>query len=140
MEWKLTKVSGKHLVTQKYKYALRKTLHPNRIWHFTYYYMLLFLSNKTSIENYLSVDQRTFATVYLPFYLLIFCVSWSWSNVSMLSSSKTLMRLDVLFFEGLKPQNFFIVLLFSMKLSYLLTAKINPDVIILSNFYKPCKS
>ena len=42
-------------------------------------------------------------------------------------TSKTLMRLNI-FFEGLQPQNFLIMVLFSMKPLYLPTAKITPGV------------
>ena len=48
--------------------------------HLAHYYMLLFLSNKRS------VDRIIFATIYLPFYLSIFCVSWSSSSTSTLFS------------------------------------------------------
>ena len=45
--------------------------------HFTYYCMLLFLSNKPSLKISLFVLPIIFSTVYLPFYFLIFCVFWS---------------------------------------------------------------
>ena len=49
--------------------------------------------------------------------------------------SKILVSLNVAFLEGLQPQNVLIMFLFSMKHSYLLTAKTTQDVIILSGFY-----
>ena len=54
--------------------------------HLTYYCMLLFLSNKPSFKTVSSVDRTIFVTIYLPFYLSIFCVSWSSSSTSMLFS------------------------------------------------------
>ena len=45
--------------------------------HLTYYCMLLLLSSKPSFKIESSVDRIIFATIYLPFYLSIFCVSWS---------------------------------------------------------------
>ena len=54
--------------------------------HLTYYCMLLFLSNKPSFKTVSSVDRTIFVTIYLPFYLSIFCVSWSSSSTSTLFS------------------------------------------------------
>ena len=46
-----------------------------------------------------------------------------------IKTSKVLVRLNAFFFEGLQPQNVpLIVFLFSKKYSYLLVAKITPDV------------
>ena len=48
-----------------------------------------------------------FVTIYLPFYLSIFCVFWSSSSTPSLfmRTNKILMRLNVVFYEGLQPQN-----------------------------------
>ena len=45
MKQKLTKMAGNLSVAQKLKSVLGRTSHQNRRWHFTYYYMRLFLSN-----------------------------------------------------------------------------------------------
>ena len=45
-----------------------------------------------------------------------------------IKTSKVLMRLNVVFLEGLQAQNVLIMFLFSMKHSYLLTAKTTQDV------------
>ena len=72
----------------------------------------------------------SFASIYLTFYLLLLCLSWSSSSVCMLflRTTKVLMRLNVLSFGRFKSQNVLIAILFSMKHSYLLPAKITPDV------------
>ena len=44
--------------------------------HLTYYCMLLFLSNKPNFKIESSFDRIIFTTIYLPFYLSIFRVSW----------------------------------------------------------------
>ena len=44
--------------------------------YFTYH-GILFLSNKSSFLIQPYVDRIIFALIYLPFYLLIFCASWS---------------------------------------------------------------
>ena len=50
------------------------------------------------------------------------------------------MTVNVIFLDGLQPQNSLIVFLFSMKHSYLLTAKLLKTLIILSDFYMVWKS
>ena len=50
--------------------------------HWTYYCMLVFLSNKPSFKIEPSVGRIIFATIHLPFYLSIFYVSWSSSSTS----------------------------------------------------------
>ena len=51
--------------------------------HFTYYFIFIFLSNKSSFK-FNSVDGIIFTTIYLLFYLLILCVSRSSSSASKL--------------------------------------------------------
>ena len=62
--------------------------------YFTYYCILLFLWNKASFSIQPSVDRIIFTTIYLPFWVLIPCVSWSSS-----SGSKHLMRLNAWFWR-----------------------------------------
>ena len=55
-------------VAQKSESALRTTFHQYRTWHFTYFYTLLFLSNKLKFYISFSVDWIIFARIYLHFY------------------------------------------------------------------------
>ena len=69
------------LVAQKIRTYSLKNIAPR---HFTYYYILLFLWNKSTFQIQPSGDRKIFSTTCLPFYLLILCVSWSSSSVSKL--------------------------------------------------------
>ena len=51
MKQKSTKVPEKLSVAQKFKPSLRRTLHQNKRWHFTYFYMLLLSPQQTYFLN-----------------------------------------------------------------------------------------
>ena len=75
---------------------------------------------------------------FLPFDTLCILEFIQYLKAFFIRTSKNLMRLSA-FFEGLQLQNVLIMFLFPRKHSYLLTAKITPDV-NKSNFYMVRKS
>ena len=79
--------------------------------HFTYYCILLSLSNKPSFKIQPSVDHIVFATIYSPLYLLILCVSWSSSSAFtfFIRTIKVLMRLNVFSFLKVYSRKMFLL-------------------------------
>ena len=63
---------------------------------------------------------------FLPFDILCILKFMQYLYTFFIGTSKTLMRLNVGFYEGLQPQD--VIFLFFKKYSYLLMAKTTPDV------------
>ena len=76
MKRKLTEESGKLSAAQKSEPILQRTLNQHISVDIAFFFFLIWPS----------VDWIIFATIYLPYYLLIFCVSWSLSSASMIFS------------------------------------------------------
>ena len=99
--------------------------------YFTYHCMLLFLSNKPDFSIQHCVVPAISATIHLSFLTFdVLCILKLIQSlhVFLITISKILMRLHVVFMESLQPQNVLVIFLFSMKHSYLLTLNTPPDV------------
>ena len=83
-------------------------------------------------ENWRSNNFSGNLFTFLSFDILCILKFIQYLYALFLRTSQVLVRL-IVFFERLKPQKFLTVLLFSMKHSCLLTAKITPDVYFLKS-------
>ena len=71
-----TKIDGENPVLREHRIKIEDEIS-------TYCCVFLFFSNKPSFQNQPSVGQMIFATIYLSFYVLIFCISSSLFSGSM---------------------------------------------------------
>ena len=142
---KLTKVPWELPVARKSKPKLRRTLHQYRRWHFTYFYTLLLLFNKSTFEFSSSVDWMIFARIYLPFYrFTTFTTLWILKFIQCLKAffkrtGKTLMRLNVFFLKVFTVSKFLLRSYFLWNIYTWYRQKLLLTLIILSDFYMLCK-
>ena len=127
MKPKVMKVLEKSSVAQKSKLVLRRTLHQD-VWLI----IAFFSSSQTNLVSELNlvlIEQFLPQFIYLftfrySVYLEVHPVLLSFS----IRTSESFDEAKAFFRIGLQPQNFPLMFLFSINHSYLLTAKITPEV------------